>query len=48
LQQGVLPAASAEPGDLDPLGGRIDARSIETMTGELLKATAQWLPQFAG
>ena len=34
--------------ELDPLGGRIDARSIETMTTELLAATAQWLPQFAG
>jgi alpha-galactosidase len=33
---------------LDPLGGRIDARAIDAMTGELLKATAQWLPQFAG
>jgi alpha-galactosidase len=33
---------------LDPLGGRIDARSIEAMTTELLAATAQWLPQFAG
>jgi alpha-galactosidase len=33
---------------LDPLGGRIDARSIDSMTGELLNATAQWLPQFAG
>ena len=33
---------------LDPLGGRIDARSIEAMTTELLSATAAWLPQFAG
>ena len=33
---------------LDPLGGRIDARSIEAMTTELLAATAPWLPQFAG
>jgi alpha-galactosidase len=32
---------------LDPLGGRIDARSIEAMTTELLAATAEWLPQFA-
>jgi len=32
---------------LDPLGGRIDARSIDAMTTELLAATAQWLPQFA-
>jgi alpha-galactosidase len=32
---------------LDPLGGRIDARSIEAMTTELLAATAPWLPQFA-
>jgi alpha-galactosidase len=33
---------------LDPLGGRIDLRSIEPMTAELLAATAPWLPQFAG
>jgi hypothetical protein len=33
---------------LDPLGGRIDARSIDAMTTELLTATASWLPQFAG
>jgi alpha-galactosidase len=33
---------------LDPLGGRIDARSIDAMTTELLAATASWLPQFAG
>jgi alpha-galactosidase len=33
--------------ELDPLGGRIDARSIDAMTTELLAATAQWLPQFA-
>ncbi|HEV3225245.1 MAG TPA: hypothetical protein VGZ52_00350 [Acidimicrobiales bacterium] len=33
---------------LDPLGGRIDLRSIESMTDELLAATAPWLPQFSG
>ncbi|MEY2421893.1 MAG: galacturan 1,4-alpha-galacturonidase [Acidimicrobiaceae bacterium] len=33
---------------LDPLGGRIDARAIEAMSTELLAATAEWLPQFAG
>jgi alpha-galactosidase len=33
---------------LDPLGGRIDARSIDSMTTELLAATASWLPQFVG
>ncbi|MEY2432935.1 MAG: galacturan 1,4-alpha-galacturonidase [Acidimicrobiaceae bacterium] len=33
---------------LDPLGGRIDLRSIEPMTAELLAATAPWLPQFTG
>jgi alpha-galactosidase len=32
---------------LDPLAGRIDARSIDTMTTELLAATAKWLPQFS-
>ncbi|HEY2814988.1 MAG TPA: hypothetical protein VGJ03_16090 [Acidimicrobiales bacterium] len=31
---------------LDPLCGRVDLRSIEAMTDELLAATAAWLPQF--
>jgi alpha-galactosidase len=33
---------------LDPLGGRIELRAIEAMADELLQATAQWLPKFAG
>jgi alpha-galactosidase len=33
---------------LDPLGGRIDLRSIDAMSDELLVATSQWLPQFEG
>jgi alpha-galactosidase len=32
---------------LDPLAGRIDFDRVEQMTGELLTATARWLPQFA-
>ena len=33
---------------LDPLGGRIDLRAIDSMTAELLAATSEWLPQFSG
>jgi alpha-galactosidase/6-phospho-beta-glucosidase family protein len=32
---------------LDPLAGRGDLRATEAMAGELLAATARWLPQFA-
>jgi alpha-galactosidase/6-phospho-beta-glucosidase family protein len=32
---------------LDPLAGRGDLRATEAMAGELLEATAKWLPQFA-
>lgn len=32
---------------LDPLAGRIDLRSVDAMTDELLAATAPWLPQFS-
>jgi alpha-galactosidase/6-phospho-beta-glucosidase family protein len=32
---------------LDPLAGRIDFDRLEQMTGEMLAATAEWLPQFA-
>jgi alpha-galactosidase/6-phospho-beta-glucosidase family protein len=31
----------------DPLAGRMDARQLEAMVGELLGATGAWLPQFA-
>ena len=31
----------------DPLAGRIDFDRLDAMTGELLAATAPWLPQFA-
>jgi len=31
---------------LDPLGGRVDLRSVDAMTDDLLSATAAWLPQF--
>ena len=33
---------------LDPLGGRVDLRAIDSMTAELLAATSEWLPQFRG
>ena len=33
---------------LDPLGGRVDLRAIDSMTAELLAATSEWLPQFGG
>lgn len=33
---------------LDPLGSRLDYDDIATMTDEMLAATAEWLPQFAG
>jgi alpha-galactosidase/6-phospho-beta-glucosidase family protein len=32
---------------LDPLAGRGDLHTMETMVDELLAGTAQWLPQFA-
>ena len=32
---------------LDPLAGRGDLRTMETMVDELLAGTAEWLPQFA-
>jgi len=32
---------------LDPLCSRLDLASIDAMTGDLLAATAEWLPQFA-
>src|SRR5262249_46336554 len=32
---------------LDPLAGRTDFDRLEQMTGEMLAATAGWLPQFA-
>jgi alpha-galactosidase len=33
---------------LDPLAGRGDVLDVEAMTEELLAATAEWLPKFAG
>jgi len=47
----VEAAVSADPSlfraalALDPLAGRIDWAEIDTMAGELLAGTAQWLPQ---
>ncbi len=38
---------AAEAFALDPLAGRGDLRTMETMVNELLAGTAEWLPQFA-
>ena len=40
-------ALAAEAFVLDPLAGRGDLRTMETMVDELLAGTAEWLPQFA-
>jgi alpha-galactosidase len=32
---------------LDPLAGRIDYDAVQTMTDDMIEATAAWLPQFA-
>jgi hypothetical protein len=32
---------------LDPLAGRLDYDQLWQMTGELIDATREWLPQFS-